>query len=607
MTTEAISANFNEPEILTEEELLKSKIERIEDGICHWVTYWRCNPARFVTDVLNVTLKPFQMVLLTIMFSTETIRFDFVASRGLGKTFLTALYLTTRCILYPGTKAVVASGTKEQGLLILLKIKDELMMNFGWGSDILRNEINLKESSFGVNRPVLYFKNGSWIKVVTSNDNARGERANLLFVDEVRMVKENTIQTVLEKFLTNPRQPGYMQNPKYAHLAERNIRMFATSAWYAADWTYGLYMDYYKSMRKGKKSVAVSIPYQMAIETGLLMRADVEDDMASDRFVEAKWMMEMEGLFYGQIDDAVFSYKVLAKQRTLSEPLYPLWVYENSSLKIPAVTTKARRILSVDIALLGSEKRDNDATAIIINNAVQVSDTDFISNIVYIENYIGMVTSDLTLTIMRTFYEYGCTDLVIDRNGPGAGVFDDLMEDRYDPKTNKIYKAFRCCNDKILAQRCKVKDANCCMWAIAANAALNDEALNLTRNRLSRGKINLLLQEFEGEEYLQENITGYRKMEPADQAVYKQPYAATTNLIDEMVNLDHETVNGRTKVKEKSGMRKDNYSSLSYNEYVLNEIKKRLRPRTAIKEGESLASRLLKRSKRATFNSMFDD
>lgn len=53
------------------------------------------------------------------------------------------------------------------------------------------------------------FRNTSKILVVTSRDSARGARANILITDEFRMVSKDVIQTVLKKFLSNPRQPGF--------------------------------------------------------------------------------------------------------------------------------------------------------------------------------------------------------------------------------------------------------------------------------------------------------------------------------------------------------------------------------------------------------------
>ena len=62
------------------------------------------------------------------------------------------------------------------------------------------------------------------------------------------MVDLNTINTVLRKFLTAPRHPGYLDNPKYEHLQERNIEMYMSSAWYKSHWSYEKLKAYYANM-----------------------------------------------------------------------------------------------------------------------------------------------------------------------------------------------------------------------------------------------------------------------------------------------------------------------------------------------------------------------
>lgn len=141
-----------------------------------------------------------------------------------GKSWLLAVFCCVRCILYPGSKICIASGTRGQSINILEKIKNELLPN----SPLLKNEIE----SFVISTSNAYidFKNGSSIKVVTASDSARSNRANILLVDEFRMVNRETTETVLRRFLTAPRMPGYLHNPKYAHLRERNKEIYLSSA-----------------------------------------------------------------------------------------------------------------------------------------------------------------------------------------------------------------------------------------------------------------------------------------------------------------------------------------------------------------------------------------
>lgn len=127
----------------------------------------------------------------------------FIAARSLGKTWLTALFCVIRAILYPGTKIVIASGTKKQANEVLEKIRDDFCMNYDWGSSNLNAEI--KEVKISANEGLISFHNGSWIKTVTSSDNARGGRANLLILDEFRMIPKDILDAVLRKFMGNSR------------------------------------------------------------------------------------------------------------------------------------------------------------------------------------------------------------------------------------------------------------------------------------------------------------------------------------------------------------------------------------------------------------------
>lgn len=89
-----------------------NRIDRIMDGAALWGAYYRLNPDKFATDYLHLSLKKFQKFLLVMMFWSTT--FVLIACRGLGKTYLSAIYCVVRCILYPGTRVCIASGTRGQ-------------------------------------------------------------------------------------------------------------------------------------------------------------------------------------------------------------------------------------------------------------------------------------------------------------------------------------------------------------------------------------------------------------------------------------------------------------------------------------------------------------
>lgn len=555
--------------------IYKEKSERLMEGVAYWASFYRKNPQRFAKDYLNMTLKPFQKILIyCMMMATNLV---FIASRGLGKTWLVSLYMVIRCILYPGTKIIVASGFKAQSLEIIQKIKDDFMKNYGWGSTNLCFEIEYISDT--VNKAECIFKNGSFIRIVTASDSARHNRANVIFVDEYRMVDKSIVETVLKKFLTAPRQPGYLNKPEYSHLIERNVQIYASSAFYASHWCFERFKSYFANMLDdNKKYFCVDLPYQIAIKENLLSREQVEDEMSEVDFDPISWEMEMCGVFLGSNGDEFFKYNDVANRRKIKTAFYPLEIYKNHHISIPELMYHERRILSVDVALLSSKKNSNDASALWINSAIPTDNNDLISNFVYAESHEGLTTDELGLIIMRTFYQYKCTDLVLDTRNAGVSVYDFLIKPQYDPEYGVTYDAMTSINDSTYAERCKIKGANKVIWCINATADFNSSAAQLLRAGFLNGNINLLRTEVDIEDELKK-IRGYKQFTKREQDLLRLPYVQTTLLINELINLEHETKGVNIRVYERSGMRKDRYSSIMMNYKICLDLAIKQRPK----------------------------
>lgn len=556
----------------TQVELEKDKEQKIMETVAWRAAYYRANPQRFVSEVLGITLKLFQKILLWCMMHFNFTMY--LAARGQGKTYLTALFCCVRCILFPGTKIVVSSGTLKQANEVLLKIQDDFMKQ----SSILRSEI--EKCNIGQNDAFIYFKNGSWIKTRTSSENSRSARANIIIVDEFRMVDETVLNTVLRKFLTSPRQPKYLNKPEYKHLQERNKEIYMSSAYFKSSWAYKKAQSYTLNFFDDKKKyMIVGLPYQVSIKEGLLSKEQVEDEMSELDYNELVQQMEMECLWFGDTDGNLFKFDDLSVRRKLKRAYMPLSFY-NDKIQIPKVLVTEKRILSIDVALMKStKKKKNDASAVFINDLIQINDITYQSNFVYGETFEGLKTDDLGIIIMRYFYKYKCTDLVLDTNGIGLGVYDFIIKDQYDQETGETYKALTCINDKDMAERCNVKDANKVVWSVKATEKFNNEICVLLRNGIQNGKINFLISEQEADIILKDNYKGYLKLSPTEQMKLKMPYLQTTFSIYELVKLDHEVKNGNIKVKEVDGMRKDRYSSIAYSYWCACQLELKLKPK----------------------------
>lgn len=571
------------PQVKTQTEIEKDKQQKIMETVAWRAGYYRSNPHRYVIDVLGLSLKWFQQILLWCMMHYNFVMY--LAARGQGKTYLTALFCCVRCILFPGTKIVVSSGTLKQANEVLLKIQDDFMKQ----SSILRSEI--EKCNIGQNDASIYFKNGSWIKTRTSSENSRSARANCIVVDEFRMVDETVINTVLRKFLTSPRQPKYLRKPEYAHLQERNKEIYMSSAYFKSSWAYKKAQSYTLNFFDDtKKYFICGLPYQVSIREGLLSRSQLEDEMSEADYNELVQQMEMECLWFGDTDGSLFKFDELTVRRRLRKAFPPL-SFCNDKITIPKLTATGKRILSIDVALMKStKKKKNDASAIYINDLIQVNDTAYQSNFVYGETFEGLKTDELGMIVMKYFYEYQCTDLVLDTNGIGLGVYDFITKDQICQENGKRYKAMTCINDKDMAERCKVRDANKVVWSVKANANFNNEICVLLRNGIQNGKINFLISEQDADSSLKETYKGYFKMSPTEQAKLKMSYIQTTFAVYELIKLDHEVKNGNIKVKEVEGMRKDRYSSIAYSYWCACQLELKLKPQ--IQNTQSLINKL---------------
>lgn len=545
----------------------KSKSERLMDGIGIWASYYRSNPHRFVKEYLGINLKLFQVILIYMMMHNHY--FMYLASRGQGKTWLTAVFCCVRAILFPGTKIVIASGTKGQSREVIEKIDDMRKE----APNLQREISELKTST---NDARVEFHNGSWIKIVASNDGARSKRANLLIVDEFRMVDFEIISKVLRKFLTAPRSPKYLEKEEYKHLKERNKEIYLSSCWYKVHWSYNRFLTYYNSMIKGAKYFVCGLPYQIAIKEGLLDEEQVRDEMSEEDFDSVGWSMEMEALWFGESEKAYFKFEDLEKNRKLPSPIFPRDYYDlikDSSFKYEPKKANEIRLVTCDIA--GMAGKENDASVYTIYRLIPIS-KGYERHIVYMESVVGGHTVTQATRIRQLFDDYDCDYIVLDTQNLGLGVYDQLCQPLYDKERGKEYDPLSCINDERMAERCTYPHAEKLIYSIKGNAQLNSEVAVLLRDGFKRGKIKLTINEMEGREHLK-RFKGYESLPEETKTKFISTYVQTTLLINEMINLEAEfNDNGQVKLKEPNSKRKDRYSSVAYGNYVATLLERKL-------------------------------
>ena len=561
------------------EGLSPNKRERLDEGIKIWVSFYRQNIHRFAIDYLGIQLKPFQVVLLYMI--ERNLKSCLITSRGLGKSWLIALYCCCRAILYPGQKIIVSCETKEQSRnLIREKIVNELMNM----SPNLKKEINPREIKIGTNESYVKFKNGSTITAINASENTRGKRAHILVVDEYVQIKNgfDTLTKILQPFLQVVRQPKYLQNPKYAHLQEENKQIYASSAWYADHWSYDLYRDYVEKMLIGESSFVCNLPYNVALKYGLMTQKRLDEIMNDPNLSEEAFLMEYSAMFYDLGEGAYIKPSDIINNRTVVKPWYPPTDIEyidekgkrNISWKEDRTSKQELRVLGCDIALAQGDKNDNT----VIHYSVSIPKGDkYITEVRYSEAINGGTAKAIALRLKQLYFDGDCDYIVMDIAGLGLAVLDALGEYTFDTERDIKYPPMCCFNKEDKKERCGYREAIPCIYGIVANEEINNAIAVTLKASLNNHTLKFLVNEFEGEDWLNEN-KNFQMLEASEKVRLMYPYVQTTLTQMEIIKLQTEITRKGIKLVEFGSNRKDRYSALAYMNLFIrekeNELKK---------------------------------
>lgn len=579
---------------------------KISDELCeqseYILSYFRQFPYAFCEQYLGIKLYDYQKIIIYEMMHKYNVMW--IACRNLAKTFMSALFICTRCILYPKTKVIITAPERQQAVETITKIK-ELMVN----SPMLREEISVISDS--VNTPKCLFWNGSTVHIATMSEGSRHYRANLVLVDEFVKADADILVNVIQPVLGDPRRPLYLNDPKYntpefEYLKEKDTSIYCSSAGRKGSWSYEMFKDYFKKMIAGEEDYFVcDLPYQTAVSVGLrrlsyYAQAKTDVNMSEDQF-----KAEYEGIWIADNENGFYKYESLNNCRELKKAVYSrdLNKYIESKNKKFLKSQKpegAIRICGGDIATVSGLRR-NDASAfgvlqlipkekvvkMFIEDREQTIKVKYYDReLIFIETLEGVLVKDQVNRLKQLYTEYNCDYMVIDSMTSGVPFVQALGEPSINPETGEDYPAFMCCNKDEYAEMCNYPNALKVLYCITATAQSNHDMNMSLQTNIQQNKIKLLINENTAKDYLR-LLKGY-DADPDDasndniprdiKTKLIAPYIQTKFLIEEMVALEKKIKdNGMISLKETTGNRKDRYSCLLYLNYVADVMESKLK------------------------------
>lgn len=481
------------------------------------------------------------------------------APRAFSKSFITILGLILQCIFIPGTKRFICAPNKNQSAQIakekIIEIYDRWPLI---RKEVVGGDITDTPGNFGKDYVTLKFRNGSQFDVVGALDSQRGGRRHGGLIDEVRDHEEEPInEIVLPLMNVSRRLPDNTVNPKEPN----QERIFMTSAGVKTSFAYDLLIDVFEdSIIHPESSFVMGCDYRVPLMHGLLDKTYINKLKTSPSYSEDSFAREYLSIWSGSSDESWFNFEKLGKYRKIKNP--------ETHAKYGS-SDQVFYLLSVDVGRL------NDQTVCCVWRVNVNKDGKYYATLVNLQ-VLARQAETKTFTqqaidIKKLIRDFSPKEVVIDTNGLGVGLADEMIKPQYEGVD--YYPPYAFSNDENYFS-IQPKDALKILYGIKANGSLNSKIHGNVLARVNSGMVRFLIKEQEAKNALMSTKIG-QKM-----SVYKRvqrllPHEMTTKLFEEMANLRLKRTGSSTDiVLEQINPRypKDKYSAMAYGLWRIKEL-----------------------------------
>lgn len=566
----------------------KNKNEDKEYNIIEWTTLFRRNWHIYADMILQIKLKPFQMVMLFLMGISDT--FFAICSRGLSKTFIVGLAALIKMLLFPYSEVVITASTIAQANVIVeKKIRDELIKKLSPYLLHLYEKEYLVITRSDDGYKIVCTLNGSTLEVLPCSESSRGRRATFLIYEECRLLKKGLIDSVFEK-MAHPRQAKYLENPIYANdkrWLEECQSIYITSARYKFEWFWRTFKDCFTGHFKDKKTSynIFAGDIFMSIDNGLKTWGDLRK--AKKMSSEMDYRMEDLNEMIGEAEDAFFKIQNFKENQILAQAFIPptkIDLYTMKDIGNPIKADNEIRLVITDYAFANTTSREANDNTIIMLMSLHWKKNRFERHIDYIEGHPASDSLGAADRARELMWDYQADYFIPDLRSGGEVLYN---------KSTTPWEADKCIGNRKscgltistekelhvvpenklqdLTLRTVDKNAWACMIPVVGTTELNAIMWMELKKQLESNNIKFLLS-MQDRQTVLEDDGRYFKLTSEELAQDLLPYGQTEMMIDEAVKLTAEFKEGRVKLKEPRSGTKDRAVCLSYGNYIASKI-----------------------------------
>lgn len=529
-------------------------LTKYEEQMQNKISFYTAYPDVFVDEVLKPTSSNFKFLFMQRILMREIMRKSVIhvtAARGFSKTFTSLLALIIKCMLLPGVSLGFAAPGKKQSAEIVNEKIPELLRLF----PLLEKEFVMLS---GKDYCTLKFKNASTLEVTAPLDSTRGRRFSGLMIDETRDHDGQKVNVILLPTLVISRRTAGKRilNTNESH----QCQIYTTSASAKTSYNYEKLIETFSdAIINPGRSAVFGFDYNVPIIEGLYTRDYIQSMMLSPTFNADDFAREYGAIYTSENEDSWFKFSTLSRRRKLA----------NAEWSARPLAASDFYLLSVDVG------RYNDQTACTVFKVSLSGNGRYRINVVNLyvlgRTAITKPFSVQATDIKRLMMLYAPKEVVIDTNGLGAAIADEMIKEHITEDGLRL-PAYGFMNDDAY-KMIQPKNAPRILYKIKANAELNSQMFSNCYSKIDSGQVSFLIKEQEARVKMLSTKKG-QKMSTEEKTKRLMPYEMTSKLHDEIANLKLKQTGGNQLAIERINSRfpKDKFSSLIMGLWRIKEI-----------------------------------
>lgn len=460
--------------------------------------------------------------------------------RGAAKTFGNVWVAVVDEIVYPAIEIALSAQTKENASDLLNDKMNELLR---W-IPALQNEI--VKFSNSKNSTSVMFKNNASLDILANSQSTKGQRRKRLRIEESNLVDDFTFQDALKPVT----EVGRYTCGKLAIIdpceLNQQINYYTTPGWRGTD-EHNRVLKMIRNM--------VDLKGEMVLGANWMLPCWYGRGSTKSQILEKKRTMNPTafaqnygGEWTGTTTGALVSINNLLKCRTLTEPMFKPGADDEIYMAVDVARSQVEANNKSSISIIRVKRNDrNRVTSLDLVNLFNISNT---------LNY-----SSQAVIVKRTKKQYGAKMVVVDGNGLGAGLVDELLKDTIDPMTGESLGCWDTVNTTNEPE--DIANAEECLFDLKAQS-YQTKVITDFIDAVDSGMLRLLEQK------------QYDVFKSEQDDTYQErfmPFIQTDFLVEEVSNLKLES-NGKSLSikKEVARIDKDRFSSVAYNIFYILEF-----------------------------------